>query len=78
MEIRVKFYGGDEGDDTTGYDILVKIRKADWLYVVKSSLDDNSEFELTANKPRVASGVSKDGRWRYRILYSPCVFSPDR
>ena len=46
--------------------------------LVKSSMEDSCEFELTANEIRVASSASKDGRRRYRILYVPYVFSPDR
>ena len=77
-ENRTRFFGGDEGDDTAGYDFLVKTPQADWLYEVKSSLEDTGEFELTANEMRVAGSASKDGRRRYRILYVPFVFSPDR
>ena len=77
-ENRAQLFGGDEGDDTAGYDFLVKTPQTDWLYEVKSSLEDSSEFELTANELRVASGASKDGRRRYRILYVPYVFWPDK
>ena len=77
-ENRAEFFGGDEGDDAAGYDFLVKTPQANWLYEVKSSLEDSGEFELTANELRVASGASKDGRRRYRILYVPYVFSPDK
>jgi len=77
-ENRAHFFGGDEGDDRVGYDFLVKTSQADWMYEVKSTLEDSSEFELTANELRVASGASKDGRRRYRILYVPYVFSPDK
>ena len=72
------FLGGNEGDDTVGYDFCVKTSRAEWLYEVKSSLEDTSEFELTANEMLVASSAAKDGRRRYRILYVPFVFSPDR
>ena len=77
-ENRVHFCGGDKGDDTAGYDFCVKTPRYEWLYEVKSSLEDTCEFELTANELRVASSASKDGRRRYRILYVPFVFSPDR
>ena len=77
-ENRAQFFGGGEGDDTAGYDFLVKTPQTDWLYEVKSSLEDSGEFELTANELRVASGASKEGRRRYRILYVPHVFLPDR
>jgi hypothetical protein len=77
-ENRTHFFGGDEGDDAAGYDFLVKTPKAVWLYEVKSSLEDTGEFELTANQLRVAGTASKDGRRRYRVLYVPYVFSPDK
>jgi hypothetical protein len=75
---RVHFFGGEEGDDSAGYDFFVKTPQADWLYEVKSSLEDSAEFELTANELRVASSAWKDGRRRYRILYVAHTFSPDR
>ena len=75
---RARFYGGDEGDDSVGYDLCVKRPQAEWLYEVKSSLEDTCEFELTPNEMRVAASVSRRSRRRYRILYVPYVFSPDR
>ena len=76
---RSRFFGGDEGDDAAGYDFCVKTPQAEWLYEVKSSLEeDTGEFELTPNEMRVAASVPKRGRRRYRILYVPFVFSPDR
>lgn len=75
---RARFFSGNEGDDSAGYDFLVKTPQVNWLYEVKSSLENSGEFELTANELRVASSASKDGRRRYRILYVPYVFSPDK
>lgn len=75
---RVHFFGGSEGNDAAGYDLCVKTPKAEWLYEVKSSLDDTQEFELTPNEMRVAARVTKRGRRRYRILYVPYVFTPER
>ncbi len=75
---RSRFFGGDEGDDSAGYDFCVKTPQAEWLYEVKSSLDDTREFELTPNEMRVAASASRRGRRRYRILYVPFVFMPDR
>ncbi len=74
---RAHFFGGGEGDDSAGFDFRVNTPHVEWLYEVKSSLEDSAEFELTANEVRVASSVSKDGRRRYRILYVPYVFSPE-
>ena len=75
---RAHFYGGEEGDDSAGYDFCVKTPQAEWLYEVKSSMEDTCEFELTPNEIRVAASVSRRSRRRYRILYVPYVFSPDR
>ena len=75
---RARFFGGDEGDDTAGYDFCVETPRAEWLYEVKSSMGDTCEFELTPNEMRVAASVSRRGRLRYRVLYVPFVFSPDR
>ena len=75
---RARFFGGDEGDDAAGYDFCVNTPHAEWLYEVKSSIEDTCEFELTPNEMRVAASVSRRGRRRYRILYVPFVFSPAR
>ena len=75
---RAHFFGGDEGNDAAGCDFKVITPKVEWLYEVKSSMDNSGEFELTANELRIAGGASKDGRRRYRILYVPYVFSPDK
>lgn len=75
---RSHFFGGDEGDDSAGYDFCVKTPQAEWLYEVKSSLENAGEFELTPNEMRVAASIPRYGRRRYRILYVPFVFSPDR
>ena len=75
---RARFFGGHEGNDAAGYDFCVKTPAAEWLYEVKSSLGDTREFELTPNEMRVAASVPRRGRRRYRILYVPFVFSPDR
>ena len=77
-ENRRQFFGGSEGNDAAGYDLRVETPQAEWLYEVKSTLEDSGEFELTANEIRVASGASKDRSRRYRILYVPHVFSPDK
>ena len=75
---RARFFGGHEGDDMAGYDFCVKMPRAEWLYEVKSSLEDTCEFELTPNEMGVAASTSRRSRRQYRILYVPFVFSPDR
>jgi len=75
---RAHFFGGDEGDDSAGYDFCVKTPQAEWLYEVKSSLEDTGEFELTQNEMRVAASIPTHAHRKYRIFYVPFVFSPDR
>ena len=77
-ENRTNFFGGSEGDDSAGYDFLVQTPTIDWMFEVKSTLEDGCEFELTSNELRVASSASRTGRRRYRILYVPHVFSPEK
>ena len=74
---RAHFFAGDEGDDSAGFDFRVKTPQVEWLYEVKSSLEDSGEFELTSNELRIAGSASKDRRRRYRILYVPHVFTPE-
>ena len=75
---RAQLFGGSQGNDDAGYDFCVNTPQAEWLYEVKSSLDESGEFELTPNEMRVAASVPAYGRRRYRILYVPFVFSPNR
>lgn len=75
---RAKFFGGSEGDDSAGYDFLVRTPTAEWMFEVKSTLEDGCEFELTSNEIQVASSVTHAGVRRYRILYVPYVFSPEK
>ena len=41
--------------DSAGYDFRVQTPQAEWLYEVKSSLEDTRELELTSNGMRVAT-----------------------
>jgi hypothetical protein len=75
-ENRAHFFGGSAGNDAAGYDFEVRTPQATWMYEVKATQDDGCEFELTANELRIASGASKDGRRRYRILYVPHALDP--
>ncbi|NEY92256.1 sacsin N-terminal ATP-binding-like domain-containing protein [Tabrizicola oligotrophica] len=75
---RAKILGGSEGNDAAGYDFAVRTPTVEWMFEVKSSIEDPGQFELTANEIRVASLAAKDGRRRYRILYVPYVLSQDR
>eukprot|EP00456_Euglypha_rotunda_P077237 TRINITY_DN7282_c0_g1_i1.p2 TRINITY_DN7282_c0_g1~~TRINITY_DN7282_c0_g1_i1.p2 ORF type:complete len:374 (-),score=57.70 TRINITY_DN7282_c0_g1_i1:2212-3294(-) len=67
-----------EGFDGFGFDFRVRTVETEWRYEVKSSLDDNFEFEFTQNEMRVAAECASDGSRKYRILYVPYVFDLQR
>jgi hypothetical protein len=75
---RAAFCPDGEGDDSLGYDFRVVTARNEWLYEVKSALDEGGEFELTAREIEVAGSAALDRKRRYRILYIPYVFDPDR
>ncbi|MEQ8229680.1 MAG: DUF3883 domain-containing protein [Rhodospirillales bacterium] len=69
---------GQTGDDSLGYDFRVVTARNEWLYEVKSALDEGGEFELTARELEIAGSAARDRKRRYRILYVPFVFDPAR
>ncbi|MCW1750594.1 DUF3883 domain-containing protein [Rhizobium acaciae] len=75
---RAAFCTGSEGDDGLGYDFRVETTRHEYLYEVKSALDEGGEFELTARELEVAGSASLERKRRYRILYVPFVFDPSR
>jgi Domain of unknown function (DUF3883) len=75
---RDDFCLGDKGNDGLGYDFRVVTTRNEWLYEVKSALDEGDEFELSARELGVAGSASLERKRRYRILYVPFVFDPTR
>lgn len=75
---RGKFCTGSVGDDSLGYDFRVVTARHEYLYEVKSALDSGGEFELSARELEVAGSAREDRKRRYRILYVPFVFDPNR
>lgn len=75
---REAFCTGQPGDDSLGYDFRVETARHEYLYEVKSAIDEGGEFELTARELEVAGSASLDRKRRYRILYVPYVFDPKR
>ncbi|MCS0505140.1 sacsin N-terminal ATP-binding-like domain-containing protein [Ancylobacter mangrovi] len=65
-----------EGNDRLGFDFRVVTSRHEWLFEVKSALDDGGEFEFTANELAVAGSAALDRKRRYRILYVTNVFNP--
>jgi hypothetical protein len=73
---RDKVLGGSEGDDTLGYDFDVITRANTFLFEVKSSVDDGTDFELTESEVNAAR--LHIGRDAYRIIYVRNVLEMDR
>ena len=63
---RAAFCAGDEGNDGLGYDFRIVTARNEWLYEVKSALDEGGEFELTARELEVAGSASLERKRRYR------------
>lgn len=61
-----------------GYDFRVETTRHEYLYEVKSAIDEGGEFELTARELDLEVATSLDRKRRYRILYVPYVFDPKR
>jgi hypothetical protein len=75
---RASFCTGSEGDDSLGFDFRVETTRHEYLYEVKSALDEGGEFELTARELEIAGSASLERKRRFRILYVPFVFEPSR
>jgi hypothetical protein len=73
---RAAFCTGSEGCDKLGYDFRVENTRHEYLYEVKSALDEGGEFELSARELEVAGSASLERKRRYRILYVPFVRAP--
>jgi Protein NO VEIN, C-terminal len=73
---RDKVLGGAEGDDTLGYDIEVITQASTFLFEVKSSIDDGTDFELS--DAEVNAARLHVGRDAYRIIYVRYVLDPAR
>ncbi|PAY09313.1 hypothetical protein CK489_08185 [Bradyrhizobium sp. UFLA03-84] len=75
---RASFCTGSEGDDSLGYDFRIETARHEYLYEVKSALDEGGEFELSARELEIAGSASLERKRRFRILYVPFVFDPSR
>lgn len=75
---REAFCTGAPGNDSLGYDFRIETTRHEYLYEVKSAMDEGGEFELTARELEVAGSASLDRKRRYRILYVPYVFDSKR
>jgi hypothetical protein len=68
----------EPGDDSHGFDFRVNTKETEWLYEVKATLGDASEFELTDNEYRTAVAAKSDKGKKYRILLVQYALDVDR
>jgi hypothetical protein len=73
---RDKVLGGAEGDDTLGYDVEVITRASKFLFEVKSSVEEGTDFELTETEVNTAR--LNVGRDVYRIVYVRHALDPEQ
>ena len=68
----------ERGDDRLGFDFRVATTETEWVYEVKATTGDATEFELTDNEYRVAALAAAERARRYRILLVQHVFELGR
>lgn len=68
----------ERGDDRLGFDFRVATTETEWVYEVKATTGDATEFELTDNEYRVAALAAAERARRYRILLVQHVFDLSR
>jgi hypothetical protein len=68
----------EAGDPTHGFDFRVPTTETEWVYEVKATTGEATEFELTDNEYRVAAQAAAERGRRYRILLVQHVFDLDR
>lgn len=68
----------EAGDPTHGFDFRVLTTETEWVYEVKATPGEATEFELTDNEYRVAAQAAAERGRRYRILLVQHVFDLDR
>lgn len=68
----------EAGDPTHGFDFRVPTTETEWVYEVKATTGEATEFELTDNEYRVAAQAAAERGRRYRILLVQYVFDLDR
>ncbi len=66
------------GDPTHGFDFRVPTTETEWVYEVKATTGEATEFELTDNEYRVAALAAAERSRRYRIVLVQYVFDLDR
>jgi hypothetical protein len=67
--------GGNEGDDSLGYDFEVVFRRHRLLFEVKATVGDAFEFDLTEAEIRAAQTVRPNDR--YHVLFISKVLDSD-
>lgn len=76
-ENRVSLYP-EPGSVSHGCDFRVQTADREWLYEVKATRDDSTEFELTDGEYRAAVAAAELAGRDYRVLFVQHAFSPER
>lgn len=68
----------NSGDDSLGYDFVVRDRQATYYYEVKASSGNPCRFELGPTELVAAQRYSADTKNKYRVLYISNATDPNR
>jgi hypothetical protein len=74
---RNHIFGGDNGNDSLGYDFIVKLKSFTYYYEVKGSQGDSGIFEMGPTEVVCAQKFVSDKQHKYRILYVSNVTDPE-
>lgn len=73
---RNHIFGDDCGNDSLGYDFIVKLKSVTYYYEVKGSQGDSGSFEMGPTEVVCAQKFVSDKQHKYRILYVSNVIDP--
>jgi hypothetical protein len=66
---RNQIFSSDSGDDSLGYDFIVRLKTITYYYEVKASQGDAFSFEMGPTEIACAQKYAADNQNKYRVLY---------
>lgn len=66
---RNKILSSNTGDDSLGYDFIIKLKTITYYYEVKASQGDSCTFEMGPTEITQAQKYANDKNHKYRVLY---------
>ncbi|EPF7975001.1 sacsin N-terminal ATP-binding-like domain-containing protein [Vibrio harveyi] len=73
---RNHIFADDNGDDSLGYDFIVKLKTVTYYYEVKATQGQNEAFEMGPTEVAAAQKFASDKYNKYRVLFVSNVSDP--